>query len=112
MNKGIVLLCLLLAAGCKGKKGNQGTPGLNAPQDITMGGSVISDDFTVSDPRFKLADNISVYLSDGAKITESPYFLPSLGINTYYLADPTSGTVRIFNAQKAAATQYIISIII
>lgn len=111
----MIFLALALGLiGCRGKqgdKGDNGIAGMRGGQIVDIGGNVTSDDFTVIDPRLKMASVISLYLSDGKNLTESPYFLPSLGINTYYLFDASAGTIRIFNGQKALALGYIIAIL-
>lgn len=111
----LLFVIMLLAVGCRGKNGStgpQGTPGLNGPQEVTLSGAIISNDFIVTDTRIKLASNVSVFLNDGITLTESPYFLPVPGINTFYLLDPAAGTVHFYNAQTASATGYIIVLLI
>lgn len=102
----------LLSFGCKGKTGSEGPVGPMGPSGHTelIYGQVISDQFTVTDSRFSKAYSISVYLSDGLSGTELPYFLPSKGVNTYYIATPSQNKVVIYNAQTAAATNYVISL--
>jgi len=119
MRKMIVASILLLAMGCKGptgstgaagSKGDPGHIGIPGPGAfVFLNGNVTSDDFTVTDSRISQADQISVYLGDGTNNLQLPYFLPGIGINTFYAFRPNQ--VEIFNAKKAAATKYVVEII-
>ena len=109
------LFLLLLLASCKGPqgdKGDTGIQGLRGPGRIeVLNGTVISNDFTVTDSRIGQAVNISVYIGDNSALAESPYFLPTLGINTYWLKKNTN-QIQIVNAVSAAATRYVIVLVI
>lgn len=112
----LICLSVVFMLGCKGKQGDPGATGLQgatgAGRIEIFSGPVASNDFTVWDPLFSEASIVSVYLSDGTDVSELPYFLPGLGINTYFLYTPVSDQIRIFNASAALATQYLISIVI
>ena len=98
-------------AGSQGPKGDKGSTGIPGPGAFAfLSGNVTSDDFTVTDSRINLADQIGVYIGDGTNATELPYFLPSKGINTFYVF--RSGQVEIVNAVQAGATKYVIELIL
>lgn len=106
-------MSLLLLGACKGPAGSKGDAGLpgkpGAGSFVFINGNVSSDDFTVSDSRISAADQIGVYVGDGTNAAQLPYFLPGLGVNTFYVFRP--GQVEIVNAVKANATKYVIEII-
>lgn len=124
MKKLILVAAMLAAVGCKGPMGStgengsqgaqgpQGTPGLNGPTEVVLSGPISSDLFTITDPRIKLASNVSVFLNNGTTLIESPYYLPAFGTNTFYLLDPNAGTIQFYNAAKASATGYIVVLMI
>jgi len=121
MKKLILVTVMLVAVGCKGPAGSngsngaqgpQGTPGLNGPTEVVLSGPVTSDLFTITDARIKLASNVSVFLNNGTTLIESPYYLPGYATNTFYLLNPTAGTIQFYNAAKASATGYIVVLMI
>lgn len=95
--------------GCRGKQGDRGAEGPSGHTELIYG-QVTSNQFTVTDSRFSQAYSILVYLSDGTSGTELPYYLPTLGFNTYYVATPSQNKVVIYNGVSAGATNYIISL--
>lgn len=105
-----LLLCLTLVS-CKGSKGETGPRGTDGASNIKVfSGSVSNNDFVIASSFFSQAKSGSVYLSDGTTLTESPYFLPAQGVNTFWVMRPASGQVEIVNAALAGAVSYIIVI--
>jgi len=112
----MIAVALLAVVGCKGPAGDKGDPGQAGIPGrpgpgafVFLNGSVSSNDFIVTDSRIAQADQISVYLGDGTNNSQLPYFLPAVGINTFYLFRP--GQVEIYNAMTAGATRYVVEII-
>lgn len=113
MRKIMAVGLFFLIAGCKGPKGDPGQTGLPGRPGpgafVFLNGNVTSDDFTITDSRISEADQISVYLGDGTNAAQLPYFIPGLGINTFYVF--RAGQVEIVNGVKAGATKYVVEII-
>jgi hypothetical protein len=103
-----ILLCLSLI-GCKGPKGDQGDPGPGRVSALT--GIIPSDFFTVTDSRLSSNSNVAVYIGSFSsnQWAELPYFLPLVGVNTYYLLK--AGRIEIYNAQTAGGLSYNIVIV-
>lgn len=117
MKKYLLLAMCLIAIGCKGKQGDKGEAGLQGlrgnpgpGQIIQLSGAVTSDDFTVTDSRFGLASEVSVYINSSGSLTQLPVYLPSQGFNCFYAFNATQ--LRIFKAQLAGASSYVIVLII
>lgn len=109
----VSIVLLLITVGCKGKQGETGVQGLRGPGSVEMlSGTVTSDAFSVSDPRIGTAKQITVYMSAGGILIESPYFLPASGFNTYYIVTPGASKIDIYNASLASATGYLIVLIL
>jgi hypothetical protein len=106
-------LLLISSVGCekfKGDKGDVGPPGPGTMEVLT--GVVVSNQFTIFDPKVKQANQITVYIGDSNDMAELPYFIPSEGVNTYHLIDKSLSWVEIYNAQLAGAIQYTIVMIL
>lgn len=103
--------------GCKGEKGDPGPSGASAPVSapgaeadvLTYEGAVSSNDFFVPIHPESNRYSISVSIGSGTTFVELPYYLPTPGVNTFYLAD--DNLVEIINAQTAAATRYRIVLV-
>jgi hypothetical protein len=104
----LVGLCLIGLLGCKGKNGRDGSNATPFKQSVILTGSITSDDFTIYNGDIGKATQVSVYLNAGNQAMELPYFLPGYGVNTFYVATPTS--VRFRNCALAGGTNYIISL--
>ena len=103
----LAVLALSTIIGCKGPQGDQGQRG---PGTVTnLSGVVNSNNFFVVNPALTANSNVFVSIGDGLAYIELPYFLPSQGINTYYLLG--TGNITIYNAMAAGATSYKITIV-
>ena len=103
-----ILLIGLLLSGCRGKQGPQGTPGLNAPQEVVLSGIITSDVMIIEDPRISIGNKFDGIVI-GSSVIHMPYFLISYGTNVYFQVEPSVPRIIIFNAQKAAANSYQIN---
>lgn len=109
----ILILMLGACKSTKGEKGDTGITGARGPGQMeVLTGPVTSNDFTVTDSRIGNSLSGSVYIGDSTNLIESPYFLPGLGINTYYIATPGQSKIQILNASSAGATRYVIVLIL
>ena len=117
MKKYLLLAVCLIAVGCKGPQADKGETGIQGlrgspgpGQIVQLSGLVTSDDFTVTDSRFGTASQINVYLNTGGSLTQLPIFLPGSGVNCFFSFN--SNQMRIFKAQLAGASSYVIVMII
>lgn len=105
---------LLLTVGCKGpagsdgKQGAQGIPGLPSGHFEFITGPVSNDGFAVTDNRIGQSQQTTVYLSDGTNYTALNAYLPSHGVNAYYLV--SGNQVQIINAKTAGGVTYLIDV--
>lgn len=107
MKRLMITMLLLTLFSCKGPQGDKGDKG---PGTVTnLSGIVSSNSFYVYNSAITPNANIFVSIGDGLSFTELPYFLPSLGYNTYYMISP--GSILIVNALSAGATAYKITVV-
>jgi hypothetical protein len=100
MKKILAALMLVCLIGCKGEKGDQGQAGLPGTANTRIVSGVVSGDtFTVTDSALCSAGSVSVYIGVVGAFTEMPYFLPSQGINTFYIWRSGACAVDIYNAK-------------
>lgn len=126
----LILLLPLLIGGCKRKDGDQGPPGARGstgsqglkgdtgskgdtgPTEVVILTAIIpSNQFTVTDSRLNTNNQMNILVGSYTFDTwaELPYYLPSKGINTYFIL--STGSVEIFNGLEAGGLSYIIQII-
>ena len=110
----LVLLCGVLM-GCKGpqgERGAQGDRGAAGPGKVEMiSGAVTSDNFIISDSRFKKSVSITVYV--GSTTTGNNIQLPNYDpfldvLGNYILKD---GSIQMLNALSLGANSYNIIIV-
>lgn len=113
MRKALLLLVILMFAGCKGKQGETGIQGARGPGSFEMlVGRVEGDDFTVTDSKISQSSISAVYINSTGEMTALPYYLNGFNANVYYTLNLNDGTLRIYNANLAGATKYYISLVL
>lgn len=108
-----LLGCLLIGfmlAGCKGKDGEAGPPGLSATSSIvTRNGVIPSDNFTVNVPGLNISrgDILAVYVCLNTVCVQMEIFQPGTGLNVFYAVQGSN--VTLFNALSAGNNLYYIT---
>jgi len=116
MKRSIIVIGILLMIGCKGPAGDRGQEGKLGPtgptQIAVVSQNVMGNYMVISDPRLNQASGILVYNANSGSVASLPYYLPAIGINTYYVWTPGNSVVEIYNSQSAGAAQVVVTIIL